>query len=76
MFHYQTTIDAYKFSFFPRTVPKWNNLPSHINEQTLNSFKQSTEDSDVADCSGVGTVAAVAAIAATLFGFPKVLNNF
>ena len=27
---------------FPRTVPEWNNLPSHIvNEQTLNSFKQS-----------------------------------
>ena len=26
--------------------------------------------------SGVGTVAAIAAIAATLFGFPKVLNNF
>ena len=41
--HYQTTIDAYKFSSFPRTVTKWNNSPSHIvNEQTLNSFKQSS----------------------------------
>ena len=41
-FHHQTSIDAYKFSFFPRTVPEWNDLPSHIvNEQTLDSFKQS-----------------------------------
>ena len=40
--HYQTSIDCYKFSFFPRTVPEWNALPPYIvNEQTLNSFKNS-----------------------------------
>ena len=40
--HYKTSIDCYKFSFFPRTVPEWNALPSYIvNEQTLNSFKKS-----------------------------------
>ena len=40
--HYQTSIDCYKFSFIPRTVPEWNALPPYIvNEQTLNSFKNS-----------------------------------
>ena len=40
--HYQTSIDCYKFSFFPRMVPEWNALPSYIvNEQTLNSLKKS-----------------------------------
>ena len=27
--HYQTSIDCYKFSFIPRTVPEWNALPSY-----------------------------------------------
>ena len=28
--HYQTSIDNYKYAFFTRTVPDWNNLPVHI----------------------------------------------
>ena len=28
--HYQTSIDNYKYAFFPRTVPDWNNLPARI----------------------------------------------
>ena len=39
---YQTFIDAYKYSFLPRTVIEWNDLPSEIvNSQSLDSFKQS-----------------------------------
>jgi len=41
-FHYQPAIDCYKFSFFPRTVPEWNNLSLQIlQEQTLDAFKKS-----------------------------------
>ena len=28
--HYQISIDNYKYGFFPRTAPDWNNLPAHI----------------------------------------------
>ena len=28
--HYQPTIDCFKYSFFPRTIPEWNQLPSDI----------------------------------------------
>ena len=36
---------GYKYSFFPRTVPKWNTLPSNIvSEPTLNKFKNSYFD--------------------------------
>ena len=30
----ETTIDVYKFSFFPRTVRTWNHLPGHVVEIT------------------------------------------
>ena len=29
-FHYQPTIDCFKYSFFPRTIPEWNRLPSDV----------------------------------------------
>ena len=39
--HYHTSIDNYKYSFFPRTIPEWNGLPQDIiNQQTIDSFKQ------------------------------------
>ena len=38
--HYQTSIDNYKYAFFPRTVPDWNNLPAHIvYSDSLETFK-------------------------------------
>ena len=40
--HYQTSINNYKYSFFPRTVPDWNDLPeSAVNSLTLEQFKES-----------------------------------
>jgi len=40
--HYYTSIDNYKYSFFPRTVPEWNELPQDtINQPSTDSFKQS-----------------------------------
>ena len=40
--HYQPVLDCYKYSFIPRTVPEWNNLPLQIiNGLTLNAFKKS-----------------------------------
>ena len=31
--------DAYKYSYFPRTIREWNRLPPHIiNSPTLNTF--------------------------------------
>ena len=39
-FHYQPTIDCFKYSFFPRTIPKWNRLPLDvIHADSLDSFK-------------------------------------
>jgi len=39
--HYQTSIDNYKYSFFPRTIPEWNELPQDIiNIPTIDRFKQ------------------------------------
>ena len=38
--HYQSKTDVYRNSFFPRTVPEWNNLPSTIAESDkIDSFK-------------------------------------
>ena len=38
--HYQTNIDSYKYAFFPRTIPDWNNLSVKIvNSSTLEPFK-------------------------------------
>ena len=38
--HYQSKTDVYWNSFFPRTVPEWNNLPPMIGEtDNLNYFK-------------------------------------
>jgi len=28
--YYHKSVDCYKFSFFPRTVPEWNDLPARI----------------------------------------------
>jgi len=40
--HYYTSIDNYKYSFFPGTIPEWNELPQHtINQPSTDSFKQS-----------------------------------
>ena len=39
-FHYQPTIDCFKYSFFPRTIPEWNRLPLDvIHADSLDSFK-------------------------------------
>jgi len=36
----QSRVDAYKFSFFPRTVSDWNSLPSSAKSTpSVNSFK-------------------------------------
>ena len=36
----QSRVDAYKFSFFPRTVSDWNSLPSSARSTpSVNSFK-------------------------------------
>ena len=36
----QPSCDTYKFSFFPRTIPEWNNLHiNNINNLTLEDFK-------------------------------------
>ena len=32
--HYQPNIDCYKYSFFPRTIPVWNSIPSNIVQAT------------------------------------------
>ena len=38
--HYQTNSNVYKFSFFPRTVPEWNDLSSdQILAVDLDHFK-------------------------------------
>ena len=40
LFRYQPSNDTYKFSFFPRTIPDWNDLPiNDIQEQSLADFK-------------------------------------
>ena len=40
LFHYQSSNDTYKFSFFPRTISNWNNLPiKDIQGQSLIDFK-------------------------------------
>ena len=39
---YQTSTDIFRHSFFPRTIPEWNRLPSHIvNSTSLAHFKSS-----------------------------------
>ena len=39
LMHYQPSLDCYKYSFFPRTVPEWNTLPSKIvSEPTLKTY--------------------------------------
>ena len=38
--HYQPTIECFKYSFFPRTIPEWNRLPPDIvHADSLGSFK-------------------------------------
>ena len=38
--HYQTRTNVYKFSFFPRTVPEWNDLTSNqVSALNLKQFK-------------------------------------
>ena len=38
--HIQSSCGTYKFSFFPRTIPEWNNLKiSNINNLSLDDFK-------------------------------------
>jgi len=38
--HYQVSTEVYRYSFFPRTIPDWNNLPiNNINELNLDQFK-------------------------------------
>ena len=38
---YQPEIDAYKFSFFPRTVVDWNKLyrPRLVHAESIDAFK-------------------------------------
>ena len=39
--HYHTSVDCYKFSFSPRTVPEWNDLPTRIVQcKSLDIFNQ------------------------------------
>ena len=38
--HYQTRSNVYKFSFFPRTVPEWNELSlDQVSAENLEQFK-------------------------------------
>ena len=38
--HIQTSKDAYKYSFYPRTIIQWNQLPSSVvTAETVESFK-------------------------------------
>ena len=38
--HISSNKDAYKFSFFPRTITQWNLLPSYVHEAgTVEVFK-------------------------------------
>jgi len=40
-FHYQPSIDCFKYSFFPRIIPEWNKLPQYIvNADSIESFKE------------------------------------
>ena len=40
--HYQTRTNVYKFSFFPHTVPEWNDLTSdQVSALNLEQFKSS-----------------------------------
>ena len=39
-YHYQSSNDTYRYSFFPRIIPEWNKLPfSDITTQSLTDFK-------------------------------------
>ena len=38
--HIQTNIDAYKFSFFPRTIVTWNHVPLTNYTPTVSAFKE------------------------------------
>ena len=39
-YHYQSSNDTYRYSFFPRIIPKWNKLSfSNITTQSLTDFK-------------------------------------
>ena len=38
--HYQSQTNVYKFSFFPRTVPDWNDLTTEqVSAMNLDQFK-------------------------------------
>jgi len=38
--HIQSSTDAYKYSFFPRTIPLWNKLDSDtVNSNNIEQFK-------------------------------------
>ena len=38
--HFSVRTDVFKYSFFPRTIPAWNNLPEHIvNTKSTESFR-------------------------------------
>ena len=42
---YSTRLDPYRYSFFPRTIKEWNNLPQTcINQPSKTAFKQSIYD--------------------------------
>ena len=44
----QCSKDCYKFSFVPRTVTQWNNLPSAVvNSETLDDFKPKLSELDL-----------------------------
>ena len=36
--HVATNTNAYKYSFFPRTIPLWNNLPSYYSRHCYQSW--------------------------------------
>ena len=45
----QIRTDTHAYSFFPRTIKDWNNLPpSVVNQPSINTFKASLNDINVA----------------------------
>ena len=39
--HCQPSIDCFRYSFFPRTIPEWNKLPQYIvNADSIESLKE------------------------------------
>jgi len=50
---YHTSVDCYKFSFFPRTcaVPEWNDLPARIAQcKSLDTFNQYLQEYIIVCC--------------------------